>query len=243
MDTKEFMVDERHEMPFEQFGTLHLICLIFTIIVLVLIFIYRGRIRKINRKTILTILYIAASIMLLNQTIRYITLFYYGKFDFNDNLPIHLCYLSGFLFMFAILFKKHNLLKYTYFLSFIGPLPAIIWPGLVSTLDSFVFYNYTISHHFFLMSSFFAFFALKVKIKYTDVIILFIVTNVIFFATIGFNYVFETNYMFSSEIPGRVKETLPFLIHFHPVLVLEIMGLAIIHILFLISYKTNKEIR
>lgn len=243
MDTKEFMVDERPEMPFEQFGTLHLICLIFTLIVLVIIFFYRGRIRKIDRKTILTILYIAASIMLLNQTIRYITLFYYGKFDFNDHLPIHLCYLSGFLFMFAILFKKHNLLKYTYFLSFVGPLPAIVWPGLVSTLDSFVFYNYTISHHFFLMSSFFAFFALKIKIKYIDVIILFVVTNMIFFATIGFNNVFGTNYMFSSEIPGRVKDTLPFLIHFHPVLVLEIMGLAIIHILFFISYKTNKEIR
>jgi len=242
MNTKEFLIDEIHNMPFELFGRVHLVFLLSTIIALIVIFIYREPIRKIKRETALLILTTCASIMLINMSMRYLTLFYYGRFDFAENLPIHLCYLSGFFFMFAILFRKYNLLKYAYFLAFIGPIPAIIWPGLVSSMNSFVFYNYTISHHFFLIISFFAFFALKIKIDYKDVIILLIVTNLIFFVTIGFNYVFDTNYMFSNEIPGRVRNTLPFLNHFHPILVLEVMGLAIIHFLYFLARKTNKEI-
>lgn len=239
---KEFFVDEIHNMPFELFGKTHLVCLIFTIVVLIIIFIFRNGIRNIKKKTAGRIMVICASIMFLNVIVYYFIHFYFGIFDYTKNLPIHLCYLAGFIFIFAIVFNKKKLLKYTYFLAFVGPLPAIIWPGLESSLNSFSFYGYFFSHHFFLMSSFFSFFALKVKIDYKDVIKLFVMANLVFFAIIGFNNLFNTNYMFSNEIPAKVKNTLPFLYYFNPILVLEVMGFAITHLLYFLARKTNKEI-
>lgn len=242
MDPKEFLIDEVHNLPFVQFGPLHITILVFTITMLVFVYIYRDKIRSLDKKTAENILTVGASIMLINMAIRYIFIFYYDKFDFNDNVPIHLCYLSGFLFMYTILFRKYHLLKYTFFLSFIGPTPAVIWPGLESSYNSFIFYNYTISHHFFMICSLFSFFALRVSITYKDVINLFIYTNFVFLAAIGFNTVFNTNYMFSSEIPAKVRDTLPFLNYFHPIFITEVMGIIIIHLLYWMTRKTNKEL-
>lgn len=239
---KEFFIDRVHDMPFIQFGQAHMVCMLSTFLVIILIYVFRNNIRNLKKKTKNIILYTCASIMLANMAVYYFTHYYWNFFDFKTDLPIHLCYISGILFMFAILSGNKILLKFTYFLSFIGPLPAIIWPGLYSTVNSFNFYNYFISHHFFIASSLFSFFAYKIRIEKKDPFILFFVTNLVFISIIFFNKVFSTNYMFSDEIPDRVQRTLPFLKYFHPILITEVMGTCIIIALYFLARKTNKEL-
>ena len=134
--------------------------------------------------------------MLANMVIYNISTIYYGIFDYRIHLPFHLCFISGYMFMYGIIFKKEEILKYTFFLSFIGPISAILWPDLPSSFDYFKFYEYFISHHLFLILSFFSYYALNYNINLRNVIKVAIFTNILIFIMMPFNIIFNMNYIY-----------------------------------------------
>ena len=144
--------------------------------------------------------------------------------------------------MFAILFEKDNLLKLTLFLSFIGPIPAILWPDLPSTFDDFNFWKYFISHHIFICISFFSYFALNYKIELKDIIKAFIFANLLIFIMMPFNHLFNMNYIYSSEIPANIIALYPWLTNLPPFLVIEVTGLIIAILLYQLIRRRNKEL-
>jgi len=181
--------------------------------------------------------------MLLNMLVYNIAYLHYGVFDYKIHLPLHLCFISGYLFIFGIFTKNEKILKITFFLSFIGPLPAIIFPEMPSAWESFEFYEYFISHHFFMILSFFSYYALNLKITIKDVVITYILVNVLFLSLMPFNKLLNTNYMFSSGIPEFILELIPLLRYIHPIIILEILGTAILLILYQIPRIRNKELK
>lgn len=144
--------------------------------------------------------------------------------------------------MYAILFEKDNLLKITLFLSFIGPIPAILWPDLPSTFDDFNFWKYFISHHVFICISFFSYYALNYKIELKDIIKAFLFANSLILIMMPFNHIFNMNYIYSSEIPSNIVAMYPWVEKFPPFLVIEITGIVIAFVLFLLIRKRNKEL-
>ena len=57
-----------------------------------------------------------------------------------------------------------------------------------------------------------------------------------------FNLTFDTNYIFSTEIPANVMVLYPWLKYFPPMLTLEVVGLAISAGLYIFIFnKRNKE--
>ena len=224
---KEFFRNENPVFLFKQFGLIHNIFIISAVIALLLIYINRKKISKIPQQTTWKILKIGAIILLLNMIIYTVGNLYYGSFDINKHLPFHLCFIANYMFAFAILFKKENILRITLFMSFIGPIPAILWPDLVSTIDNYDFWQYIISHHVFINMSLFSYYALQYKITKKDYIKTFFLANILMLIMIPFNLIFDTNYIFSSKIPDNVTTLYPFLGSFPPLLVLEITGLII----------------
>lgn len=239
---REFFVDQIPGMQFTLFGPLHNALTFIVILGLYLIYYYRDEIRKISskNKTILTYSFII--ILYFNMFIYYNGFSYYGIYSWKNHLPIHFCYISSFSFMIAILLKKKNWLNVIYFFTFIGPLPAILWPKMVSSFDSFIFYQWIISHHFFLLGSFFFYYMYDLEITKKDFIKVFFVANLVFIGATIFNYLFDTNYIFSNEIPEYVFRLYPFLKSFnYPIILLEVTGMIMALVAYIPVILRNKE--
>lgn len=240
---REFFVNENPKFLFKQFGLIHNIFIILAIVGFILVYLNRNKIAKIPKEKSNKILKISAIVMLLNMIIYTFGNLYFGSFRIENHLPFHLCFIANYMFMYGILFNKENILKYTIFLCFIGPIPAILWPDLISTIDNFDFWQYVISHHFFLSISLFSYYALGYKVEFKNFIKTFILTNFLMLIMYPFNVTFNTNYIFSTKIPDNVMVLYPWLKYFPPMLTLEVTGLAISAIIYnFIIKKRNKEL-
>ncbi len=239
---REFFRNDHPFVAFKEFGFIHMICILFVIITLILIYINRNKISNLKEETKRKILVIGSTILLINMIIYNIAPHLFGYFDYKIHLPFQLCFISGYLFMFGIFFKKESILKITFFLSFIGPIPAILWPDLPSTFDNFNFWKYFISHHIFICLSFFSYFALNYKITLKHAIITFLLVNAMVIIMMPFNYAFQMNYIYSSEIPNNITDLYPWLLNFKPPVILEITGIVIISLLYIVVYFRNKEL-
>lgn len=241
---REFFVNENPNFVFKQFGLIHNIFILIPIIGLIIIYLNRDKIAKIPQEKSKKILKVSAIILLLNMIIYTGGFLYYGCFDYTRNLPFHLCFIANYMFMYGILFDKEWILKYTIFLCFIGPIPAILWPDFISTIDNYEWWQYVISHHFFIIVSFFSYYALGYKVDKKDYIKTFFLTNALMLIMYPFNLAFNTNYIFSTEIPANVMVLYPWLKYFPPMLTLEVVGLGISGLIYyFIIRKRNIELK
>ncbi len=232
MNLKEFFIDEKVIYPFKLFGKTHLFLLFLIIICLLIIFKNKNKLYKLNSQNKRNITISMAIIFTLNMLILYISSIYYHCFNFNTMLPLHLCYLSNYFYIYTILFKREHLLKYCYFLGFLGPLPAIIFFDVPSVFESYNFYLYIISHHLFLLGTVITFYFYPQKITFKDLIKLFLVLNICYFLMNIFNFYFNTNYFFTKGIPQFILELIPFLKFIPFMIILEIMEILIMVIIY-----------
>ena len=240
---REFFVNENPKFLFKQFGLIHNIFNIAVLLGIILIYINRNKISKIPRQKSMLFLKISAVILLINMLIYTFGNMYYGCFDYKEMLPLHLCFIANYMFMYGILFEKENILKLTILICFIGPIPAILWPNLVSTIDNFNFWQYVISHHFFLLLSLFSYYALNYKVRRVDYIKTVILLNTMVLAIAPFNKLFNMNYIFTNYIAPNVLEIYPWLKPINPVILIEIVGFVISLIIYnLLIVRRNKEL-
>lgn len=232
MTLKEFFIDEQITIPYKLFGKTHLILILFVVISCLIIYLNKHKINKISLKSKKIITKTIAITLLLNMAILYIFQFYYHNFDYKDMLPFHLCYISNYFYIFAILFNKEKLFKYVYFLAFLGPIPAIIFFDVPSVWESFNFYLYFISHHILAIGGLLTFYMFPKSIGFKDIIKLIITLNIIYIIMNIFNYYFKTNYFFSTGIPPFIIELFPFLKFIPTTIILEVLEIIIIYLLY-----------
>lgn len=238
---KEFFRNDNPFIPFKEFGFIHCICILIVIVTLITIYLNRNKISNLSSKTKRIILNTLAIIMLINMIIYNIAPHVFKYFDYKKHLPFQLCFIAGYMFMYGILFKKESILKITFFLSFIGPIPAILWPDLPSTFDDFNFWKYFISHHLFICASFFSYYALNYKITKTDILKTFVFANILVLIMMPFNKIFNMNYIYSSQIPENILTMYPFLTNIPAFLIIETVGLIITVILYQLVRIRNNE--
>lgn len=240
---REFFVNENPQFIYKPFGLIHNIFTIIALIVFIIIYINRNKIATIPKEKSKKILKVSAIILLLNMIIYTFGNLYFGSFDYKEMLPFHLCFIANYMFIIGILLDKESILKLTIFICFIGPIPAILWPNLVSTIDNFNFWQLVISHHFFMNVSLFSYYAYGYKVEKKDYIKTFFLLNSLLAIVYPFNKIFGTNYIFTNYIPYNVIELYPWLIKFPTLLVLETTGLVIsFFIYFFLIKKRNIEL-
>ncbi len=236
---REFFVDE-HISGFKLFGSLHLFLILVVFFGLFLIYHYRNDIAHIKRKKMVR--YLLCLILLSNMLIYYGELIYYGNYTWKTHLPLHFCYISGFSFMYYLLTEKRKVYHIIYFFSFLGPLPAILWPKMVSSFDSFIFYQWIISHHVFLLGSFFIYYMDQFHLEHKDVFHTFLSAQLIFIVMSVFNQIFNTNYIFSSGIPEYMFRLYPILEYFnYPFLLIEVLGIVVLGIAYIPVLLNKRE--
>lgn len=238
---REFFLDEKVGIPFQLFGGIHFGCLAILCFSLFMIYKNRHKIKNKNEKSKNKIRMIMFIILISNMLIYYGSYIYYGVYDIRVHLPLHFCFIAGILFKIYLLTKSKKLFHVVFFFTFIGPLPAVIYPSLVSSFDYFVFYQYFISHHLLMIFSYFIFYMDDHRIRLNDVFWTYIWANVIFITMMFVNYIFKTNYIMSTELPAHIYHLFPILRKINPVPILELVGMIVVMILYIPVYIKNKE--
>lgn len=237
---KQFFLNQNHTIPFKLGGIIHIGCILFLILSIVMIYKNRERITKIKRKQLIkNIMFI---ILIANMLTYYSSYIYYGVYNWKVHLPLHFCFISGGLFMIYLITKNIKVYKVVYFFALMGPLPAVLFPDLTTSFDSFIFYQYFISHHLFIIFSFFVYYLDDVNIKIKDLLATLICANAIFLIMYIFNNIFGTNYIMSQQLPTHVLKLFPFLTGFNsPILILEITGTVVAFIAYIPVYLKHRE--
>ena len=238
---KEFFLDNKISIPFVLFGKIHIICISILIVGLITIYKFRNKIKKIKFKPAKKIKFSMFLILFLNMTIYYGSYIYYGIYNWKVHLPLHFCFIAGILFMIYLLTNNRKLYKIIFPLTFIGPLPAIFYPDLSSSLDYFVFYQYFISHHLLMIFSYFILYLDDFTITNKDTINTFILANIIFVTMAIFNQIFQTNYIMSNKLPDFILELYPVLKNIWPPIILEIIGIIVLFLISILTTIKNKE--
>lgn len=238
---REFFVNEEIGIPFHLFDITHISLMVLLGIILFVIFKKRNKLSEIKNKRKLKIIF--SIILIINMCILYGSYIYYGVWDFKMHLPLHLCFITGNLYAISAIFDLKWLYKWVYFLVFIGPLPAVIWPDNTSCFDNYLWYHYIISHHGLIIFSFITYYMDRVKIEKKDLIDTLLFGNIIFFSMSIFNNIFDTTYIMTTELPPHILKLYPFLkIINNPMLVLEIVGIAVFALAYIPVYFRNKEL-
>lgn len=241
MTLKEFFIDEIITIPFKLFGKTHLFLLLLVIIGSSLIILNKSKINNLNPKAKHTITRVIAIVLLTNMATLYISSCIYHNFDYKDMLPFHLCYIANYTYIYSIFFNK-NMLKYSYFLSLIGPIPAIIFFNVPSIWESFNFYLYVISHHVLVLGSLATFYMYPKTIKVKNIVTLSIFLHILYIVMSIFNYYFKTNYCFSGGIPPFIINLFPFLKYIPTTIILEITVILIITLLYIFYNKQARDL-
>lgn len=220
----QFFSKEPGIFYFENYGIIHILSILITLGLIILTYNYRNKI-KILKYHDKPIRWILAIILFLNMIIYYGSEILMGTYTYMEHLPLHFCFISGFLFMYILIVNNKKWFKFIYFFSFAGPLPAIIFPDLIVGPDRFMFWQWYISHLFFIFSSLYCLFVLEWKIEKKDMYKSMIYANIIFISVFIFNLIFKTNYIMTDKLPDFIIEMFPFTkIIDIPILWLEIAG-------------------
>ncbi len=213
-------LSQLHLFGFEHF------CLIgATVIIALCIFYFKDKLYKISEKTKRIFCRCVAVFMFLNMMIFYSVFIARGEYDWHLHLPLHLCFLTNFAFMYTLITQNKKLFRIVYFFTWIGPLPSMIFPNTEMRFDRFQTWNFAISHHFMFLMGLFCLCAMGWKVAASDGIRAFLIGNIIFCAVFIFNMICGTNYIMTGNLPGHIVELMPFLKYINfPIFWLEICG-------------------
>jgi len=224
---------------FTMFGSIHIALIVNLVVLAVLMYIYRDKLRDIKHQQ--TIRYVLGTILLINMIIYYLGMYFTGVLSLKNNAPIHICFLTNFAISYILFTDNKKFYSYIYYLTFLGPLPAIIWTNLHYTFDTYVFYQFIISHHFMLLVSLYILLVLNYKVEKKDmlksisiILIYLLLINIL-------NNLMGTNYLMINSLPIEVLNEYPFLTNIPAIIPLVIAALCALYIAYVPVYFVNKE--
>lgn len=222
----------------EIFGGLHIGISAVFLAAAAAIFAFREKLARVDRRAAR---FTMAGVLAGNMLLHYISRIALGIWRFEEDLPLHICFVTNFLLIFILLTDNRNgLFGVVYYFTLIGPLPAMIWPDLSYSWQSYTFWQFVISHHVMLLFSFFCLFVLGYETRLKSIIPAFLCGNLYIGTVWIFNAVFDTNYIMMSELPGQLYELYPFLDAMPPLVWLELVGIAVMLAAYLPAFAAKK---
>ncbi|MEG2348724.1 MAG: TIGR02206 family membrane protein [Clostridia bacterium] len=236
---RDFFASYSSSTKFYSFGKIHIALILFVIISGFLIYKYREKLKKFKYKE--QVRYVMAIILFLNMLIYYIGEAATGMYNWREDLPFHFCFVTGYAFMFILLTGNKKLYKIIYFFTFVGPGPAILWPDLKYTFDTYVFYQFIISHHLMLITSLYLLFVLDYTVEKKYIGYACIVGHLYIAIMAIFNYFCKTNYVMMKELPSNIYNLYPFIKYMPPIFWLELVGIAAMFLAYIPANIMNKN--
>ena len=215
------------------FGPVHLLLISITILLIIGIYKYRNKLKK--YKFIKNLI----PVLLFSNMVIYITgAIAAGIFDINIHLPIHYCYITGFLFMYMLVKNKKNWFNMLYYAIFFCTITVIIFQDPTITYDRYEFILLIISHHFLLISSFYTLYVLDYPVNIKGYKPFFIYTVIVYVLVFIINQILGTDYIFNASFPEFIYEYFPFIKQLPPLFWLLLLSVPLLTLAYLpIKYK------
>ena len=179
---------------FEPFSLNHIIPLVLIVVGVYLIYFFRERLVKPNNEK--TIRYSIAIFAIFLEVTFQGWQIYYGVWDLADSLPLHLCRLTSYLGIIAMLTKNHKIFQIAYFWS-LGGVVSIMFPDILHGPDRYRYYHFMMYHILFFYMYMYMFFVLKFELTFKSFLrsclYLFLLVLIVI---IPVNTIFNMNYMY-----------------------------------------------
>lgn len=219
------------------FGPIHLLLIAITIVSILMIYKYKNKLKKykIIKKVIPIILFG-------NMVIYIVGAILTGIFDINVHLPIHYCYITGFIFMYMLIKEKKSLFNMLYYAIFFCTITVIIFQDPNITYDRYEFILLVISHHFLLISSFYTLYVLEYPVDKKGYKPFFIYTIIVYLAVFIINRILGTDYIFNSSLPLFIYDYFPFIRLLPPIVWLFLLSIPLLLIAYFPIKHKNKKV-
>lgn len=179
---------------FEPFSLNHIIPLLLIVIGVVLIYIFRDQLGKPKYEK--TIRYSIAIFAIFLEVTFQSWQIYYGVWDLADSLPLHLCRLTSYLGIIAMLTKSHKIFQIAYFWS-LGGVVSIMFPDILHGPDRYRYYQFVIYHILFFYMYMYMLFVLKLELTFKSFKKSYLILlALVLFVIIPVNNIFNMNYMY-----------------------------------------------
>ena len=188
---KEFFTNQNNGMMIEIFSMWHIVLIIITLLLVDLIINNKEKISIISNKNKKIIRITFGIFLLFNMIIRRGSFIFYDVYNIQNNLDINFCNFTSIIFMIYAFTGNKKIYQLCYYMAFIGPLTAIIFPSVSISPLNYSFYSFIIIHHVvFIFNFIFMYFEneeLKIKNIIFYILLYFIIIYVI-------DYIFNFNY-------------------------------------------------
>lgn len=186
-------------IEFQEYGIWHLLPLLVIILGVLLIFIFRNKLRvSKHEKYFRYALAITAIVMEVSLHLWYI---FNGTWSFPEQMPIGLCAFSLFMSIYVLFTKSWKVFEIAYFWS-LGGLISVLFPDILYGPDRFRYYQFLLSHMVFFWSFMYMMFVHKfipTNKSYAKSFWLLLATVLI--VIIPLNFAWDANYMYLAS-PG-----------------------------------------
>ncbi len=134
------------EETFDIFGTPHIVALCIMLAIIALLVVFKGKINS-NKKVENALRYTFATIFILQQIAYTVWKAYVGEYSLGEILPCHLCAMTIYMSVYALLSRDKRLHPVIYFTGLCGALQALLTPSMGGyNFPHFRFFEYFTSH-------------------------------------------------------------------------------------------------
>lgn len=124
-----------------------------------------------------------------------------GDFDYQSDLPIHMCHFSALITPFMMINRNKRLFSFLYFWIIVGTLNALITPDVEENFPHVWYFQYFIEHSSLVIAILYTVFVYGMKPRWKDFWIALIATNIFLLISLLVNFTIDSNYFYTLNKP------------------------------------------
>ncbi len=229
-------------IEFEAWGIYHIIPLALVVIGVLLIYLFKDKIRASNHDK--AIRYTLGTLGIIAEGSLQIWLIANGDWTVKANLPIGLCSFSLYLGVFVMFTKNYKVFEVAYFWS-IGGVVSILFPDILYGPDNFRYYNFLFLHMiFFFMYMYMLFVNEYIPTFKSFKKSFFLLLAIVLFVIVPVNLIFGTNFMYllqPGDTPFGIFWGYGYIVYLTGCIILAMLVMALWYLPLGIYHKLNSK--
>ncbi|MBS4218645.1 TIGR02206 family membrane protein [Bacillus sp. FJAT-49711] len=191
---------EKNEYMFIMFSIAHFAAIVVLFLSLILLFIFKKKIKNYSNKLVLTERIFALTLLLM-EILYHVWLTRIGKWSLVDSLPLELCSISLIMTIFLLWTGNKYIYDFVFYAGIGGALQAMATPVLDLSFPHFRYFHFFYTHIGIVITAFYFTWVKGYIPTFKGVVKTLVALNLVLPLIFTVNYFFNGNYMFLKEKP------------------------------------------
>ncbi|WP_145333169.1 TIGR02206 family membrane protein [Paenibacillus xylanexedens] len=222
--------------PFAAFSTSHIVAMIIIFALVILLFLFRHRLRFMSERSSRLMRIGLAGFMIGCEIVLQFWYVYGGIWSLQTSLPLELCSLSLLLSALLLLTRQRWLFSALLFSGIAGALMAIVTPNLGYAFAHFRFIQFFVAHAMIILALLYMTWVEQLRPGWRSVAGSMIFVNIVALVVYGLDVLLDANYMFLRHKPGT--PSVLDMLGPYPVYILgeEVLALVLFSLLYMVLF-------